>query len=604
MENKRIITTELDFDAIKVNIKEYLKGQDEFQDFDFEGSAMNILLDVLAYNTHYNALYTNMAVNESFIDSASKRSSVVSKAKELGYIPSSARCAEAIVNIVIETGTTGGDQTLELPKYTPFTTQLNKITYLFYTTETIIAYKTGTTFTFTNVKIKEGNPLVYSFTASNTQKYILPNINVDLNTVLVSVRENATSTFSKAYSSATSLLDVNSTSEVYFVKEIDGQLYELEFGNGVIGKALESGNVVQVEYMTCNTTVANGIRNFTYAGENEIGTVTVNTVVPAQNGSEVEDVDSIKWNAPRAYTAQNRCVTAEDYKSVIFALFPTAQAISVWGGEDNVPVSYGDVYISIKPKDKDALTQDEKNFILNDVLRDKKMVTIHPKLVDPIALRLDLDVAFYYNPRNTARTAGDLTSLVRNTIIDYNDSNLNRFNGVFKYSNLSSQIDNTEPSIVSNIVTVKLERDVEVIFNGTADYSFSIGNPIYNSGVPEEAVKSNAIRVQNTTEICYIDDVPTEGSDVGQLRLYYLNNNEKVLVKYVGTVTYSTGIISINDLVITDIVDSVWTFVFKPQSNDVVGRLNHIINIDEFMLTITPVIERDATSYRFTSSRN
>lgn len=601
MDNKRIPTTELDFDKIKANLKEYLKGQSQFQDYDFEGSSLSILLDILAYNTHYNALYTNLAVNESFLDSASKRSSVVSLAKELGYVPGSATCSQATINFTVNGAT---DDILQLPKFTPFQAKLNDITYNFYTTDNNYAYKNGTTHTFPNIVIKEGTPLTLQYVASDVSKYTIPNVNVDLKTLRVTVQENSTSTVYVTYTRAESIIDVNSTSTVYFIKELDDKTYEIEFGNGVVGKALESGNVVNLEYMTCNLDNPNGIKIFSYQGT-QLGTSSqVQTVIGSANGSDLEDVDIIKWNAPRAYSAQNRAVTLEDFKSIIYNYYPNAQAVNVWGGESMVPPKYGNVYISIKPKDKDNLTTAEKDYLLIDVLGPRKTVTIHPKIVDAEYIDIQLDVTFYYDPTLTTRSPADLANLVKNTVVDYNNVHLLRFDGIFKYSNLLRDIDDTEDSIVSNIVTVKLHRQVEPIYDEAPDYEINLGNPIYNSGVPEESIRSTGIYVLNTPNVCYIDDIPVQGSNIGNLRLFYFNGNVKTLVRYVGTVNYSTGYITISNLIITGLESAVWTLVIKPQSNDVVSSLNQIASISKTLLTVTPVIDKAANAYKFTSSRN
>ena len=608
MANNKIITTDLDFDNIKNNLKNYLRGQDTFKDYDFEGSGLNILLDVLAYNTHYEGLHSNMAVNESFLDSASKRNSVVSIAKELGYTPSSVRASQATINFSI-VNYTGPETLLELPKYTPFSTTIDKVTYRFYTTENYYAYRTTTTnqgeaFFFTNVVIKEGKPLSYKYIVSNTQRYIIPNTDVDLSTVRVTVQENSTSTAYEAFTLGDTILNVDSTSAVYFIKEIDNKLYELEFGNGVIGKALAAGNVVNIEYMTCNKDMANGARIFSYDGPDFAGQASVNFVIAASQGADIESIDSIKWNAPRYYTAQNRCITTDDYKSVIYKYYPGAEAVNVWGGEQNVPPTYGDVYVAVKPFGKDVLTQQEKDFLLNDVLQNRKALTMHVKMVDAEFIKVQLDVSFYYDKNKTARSPSDLAALVRATIADYNQSTLTKFDGVLKYSNLSTNIDETEPAIVSNIMTIKLHRTIEPAFNQAPDYVVNLINPIYNSGLPEESILSTGIYVKDTNNLCYIDDIPTEGSTIGKLRLFYFLDNVKTFVKYVGTVNYSSGLITINNLTITGTETGTFKLVIKPQSNDVTSARNQIVMIDETLINIKPILNTAADRYTFTSSRN
>jgi len=356
--------------------------------------------------------------------------------------------------------------------------------------------------------------------------------------------------------------------------------------------------------MTCNLAAPNGIKSFSYQGETLGTSVQVVTVDGATTGSDVEDIDIIKWNAPRAYTAQNRAVTLDDFKSIIFNYYPNAQSVNVWGGESTIPPTYGDVYISIKPKDKEILTTSEKNYILSTVLGPRKTVTIHPKLVDAEYINVALDVTVYYDPKLTVRSNFDIVNLVKNTVIDYNNVHLLRFDGIFKYSNLLRDIDDTEQSIVSSIVTIKLQRDIEPLFGETPNYVVNLANPIYNSGVPEESILTNGLNVFGQTNVCYIDDIPTQGSNIGQLRLFYLANNTKVLVKYVGTVNYESGIVSISGLTLTGTEGPTFTLIIKPQSNDVVSARNQIATISSSLLNVNALIDTKADNYKFTSSRN
>ena len=489
--NKNITTAELDFDAIKSNIKTFLKGQDAFKDYDFEGAGLSVLMDVLAYNTHYNALYTNLAVNESFLDSASKRSSVVSRAKEIGYIPHTASGATATVNIVVSsTNTTPAS--LILPAYSSFATTIDGQQYTFYNLEAVeTSLGNDNKYTFTNVTIKEGIPLTYKYTVADGVQYIIPNTDVDTSTLIVRVQDNATSSIYNSYINKEEILNLDGTSQVYFLKEIEGQLYELEFGNDTIGKALVNGNVVNLSYMTTSKAAANGARLFTYTGSTLLGgVVAITTTTPAFGGADIETIDSIRYNAPRAYSAQNRAVTVEDYKSIIFRLYPEAQSVNAWGGEDNVPPVYGKVFLSIKPSTTTALTDVQKKYIINELLKTKNVVSITPEIVDPQYINLEVNTTAYYNPRLTAKTESELQSLVVQTIKDYNTENLESFSGVFRFSNLSSKIDAAEDSIISNITTIKLHREVEVQYNTNANYTIYLGNPIYDSMVPEESLTS------------------------------------------------------------------------------------------------------------------
>ena len=336
MASKKINYTELDFDGIKYNLKQFLSGQATFKDYDFDGSGLSVLLDVLSYNTMYNGVYNNLSINEMFLDSARKRNSVVSISKELGYIPQSAICASAIVNITLRSATA---TTFLIPANTPFTTTVNGVTYTFYNDSDLTYNTPALSYTFQNVVLTEkSNILSYSYTVDTSTRYIIPNANTDLNTLTVSVQDSLSSSILTTFVKSNTIVDINSTSNVYWIKEIDDGLYELTFGNGILGKALTIGNVVNLNYCVSSLDAPNGAKLFTYSGTAVAGiTVSLVTVSAAAKGSSPEDIESIRFNAPRAYSSQNRGVTPNDYKSLIYANFPAAKSVSVWGGEDNIP---------------------------------------------------------------------------------------------------------------------------------------------------------------------------------------------------------------------------------------------------------------------------
>jgi hypothetical protein len=614
MANKNITTAELDFDAIKSNIKTYLKGQSTFADYDFEGAGLSVLLDILAYNTHYNALYTNLAVNESFLDSASKRSSVVSRAKEIGYVPHSSAAATATVNIVVS-GTTSSPATLTLPAYSSFSSTIDGANYTFYNTEAIVTSLSGSTYTFTDVQIKEGTPLTFKYSVADGVQYILPNTNVDLSTLKVRVQENSSSSNFETFINQEDIINLDGTSKVYFVKEIEGQLYELEFGNDTIGKALVSGNVVNLTYMTTNTIDANGARLFTYTGSTLLGgVVSVTTTTPAVGGDEIETIESIRYNAPRSYSAQNRAVTVEDYKTLIFRLYPEAETVNAWGGEDNVPASYGRIYLSIKPTTTAILTDSQKDFIIREILKQKNVVSITPIIVDPEYINLEINTAAYYNPRLTTKTETELKDLVINTIKNYNTENLQSFTGIFRQSNLAAQIDATEDSIISNITTIKLHREIEVQYNSNANYTIYLGNPIYNSGVPEQSITSTGFYIQGNENVMYLEDLPTLGTTNGILKMYYYIGDIKTYYRNFGTINYSTGTVTMNELEITGIDQTqsdIFELIIKPQSNDVVSIRNQLVTIPDNNINVSVILDKvsvgdpaGGANFQFTSSRN
>ena len=615
-DSKRIQVSELDFDQIKSNLKTYLRGQPEFTDYDFEGSGLSVLLDVLAYNTHYNALYQNFTVNEMFLDSAGKRNSVVSRAKELGYTPYSATCSEAIIDLTVS-NPTSFPSSLTLPKNASFITTVDNKTYTFYTTDAItIPYDAG--YKFTDVTIKEGTPVTFKYTAADGARYMVPNSNADMKTLVVRVQESAQSTVFHTYTRSDSILNITGSDRAYFVKEIENQLYELKFGDGFIGMELSNGNVVHLEYFVTNAASTNGAKQFTYTGPTLAGGTAIITLKSAAyKGADIESVASIKFNAPKAYTAQNRAVTADDYQSLIYNNFTAAQSVAVWGGEDNVPPVYGKTFICVKPQGADVLSIVQKNEIIKDILGSRNVVSITPEIIDPEYINIALTTTVYYNDRETPRSPSEISSLVSSTILDYNENDLQKFDGVFRFSKLSRLIDNTEPAIVNNISTILLHVSLAPRFNTYAEYIVNIINPIYTEHVAENAVSSHGFYIPNSTEIHYLQD-----DGIGNIQLFRHNNSELgmqagnttnhiVVNPTIGTVDYATGYIKIQNLNITALAESEFHLIIKPQSNDVVSAFHQIARIEPSRMTITAIPDttsngnlRAGQNYVFTSSRS
>jgi hypothetical protein len=619
MQNNKINVSELDFDLIKSNLKEFLKGQSQFTDYDFEGSSLSILLDLLAYNTHYSALYNNLAVNESFLDSASKRNSVVSLAKALGYVPDSAQGAVATITLVVSNTTTNQD-ILNLPKYTQFSTTVDGQNYIFYTMEDYSARRNtnNNTYTFSEIKIKEGFPLTFKYQVTDGQKYILPNADVDLSTLTVRVQATATSSLFETWNRNEDLLNIDSSSKVFFVKEIENEFYELEFGNGVIGKALQNGNVVNIEYMTCNKDLPNGARSFTFQGANLFGgTVsTPITTIAAEGGVDKEDIDTIRFNAPRAYAAQNRAVSVNDYKNIILTEYSEAESVSVWGGEDNVPPVYGKVFVSIKPKTTDTLSQTQKDFIKNTILKPKNVVSITPEIVDPSYVEVEVNTTVYYDPKVTNKGENDIRNLVIDSIKDYANNYLESFGGVLRYSKFTSTVDDTDPSIVSNITTIKLHRLIEPKYNVPSQYKIELGNPIHCSGYPEESILSNGFYVDDYDFLVYTDDLPTD-TETGVMRLFYYDSNldKQYLSKNgqstIGFINYTTGSIELNNLNVIGLEGQIFELVIKPESNDVISVRNQLLKMPDDKITVNIIVDKIASgdaagnaNYVFTTSRS
>lgn len=613
IDSKRIQVSELDFDQIKSNLKNFLKGQSQFSDYNFEGSGLSVLLDVLAYNTHYNALYTNLAVNEMFLDSASKRASVVSIAKTLGYTPSSVRSARAKINMAV-TNPNQSPATLTLPKYSPFSTIISGSNYTFYTLSEYTIIPVNGAYTFTNIDLVEGTPLEFQYTVATGQQYIIPNQFADISTLNVRVQESASSDTFTTFTAATSVVQLASDSNVYFIKEIDGGLYEIIFGDSIISSGLTNGNVVYLDYFVSGGIVGNGARQFTYNGISLIGgSPLITTIDIGAGGVDIETIDSIKYNAPRLYAAQNRAVTPDDYKALIYAAYNYIQSVSVWGGEDNTPPVYGKTFICAKPYNANKLTQQQKTDILTTLLASRSVVSITPEIVDPEFLNIALDVTVYFNDRKTIRTASEIASIVTTTILNYDDSKLQRFDGVFRFSELSRLIDTAEPAIVSNITTVLMRRKVSPRYNVSAEYTLNMINPILSSGVAEEAVSSTGFYVYGSEEIHYLED-----DGLGNVRLFYnvASNSATGSTKFIvnpsiGTVDYANGLINIKNLNITGLADIDWEITIKPQSNDIVSAYTQIAEIARDHLTVIAIADKTANgdlrggkNYTFTSSRN
>jgi hypothetical protein len=607
--NKKINVTTLDFDDIKKNLKTFLSGQSEFQDYDFEGSAMAVLLDVLAYNTHYNALYNNLAINEMFLDSARKRNSVVSLSKMLGYSPRSATCAKATITLTVSAPGSGAN-TLTLPAYTPFTTTIDGASYTFYTTGSVVATSSTGVFTFSNLVITEGTPLTFNITVGTNTRYIIPNSEIDLNTLTVRVQESASSSVYTTFTKAETLIGVDSATKCFWVKEIDEGLYELTFGDGNLGRSLDTGNIVHLNYFVSSLDAPNKARQFTYGGGTLISgaAMSITTTGIAANGAAAEDIDSIRFNAPRMYASQNRAVTPDDYKAIVYSQFSDASSVTCWGGEDNNPPVYGKVYICVKPKDADKLTTTQKAALVATILDQRNVVSVQPIIVDPEYINIALTVTVYYNEQATSKTASEIAAGVTNTINAYNANDLSRFDGVFRYSKLSKLIDNSDQAITNNITTVLLRRELNVRYNTSAQYILNMINPIWSSGQPEESFRSTGFYVAGSDELHYLDD-----DGVAHVRLFRFGpNGIKIIVNpTIGNIDYAKGVVDIKNLHITALADIDLEISIRPLSNDVVSALTQIAQIAKDHLKVTALPDPTASgdlrggyNYTFTPSRS
>lgn len=600
MAGNKITTTELDFDNIKTNLKTFLQSQSEFSDYNFDGSGLSVLLDILAYNTHYNALYTNLAINEMFLDSASKRDSIISIANNYGYLPKSRRCATAQISMTVPVGSSTS-QTLLIPKYTSFIASSSGVEYVFYTRDDVIAGKIGSNYIFNTFTLHEGTPVIEKFNTVESVEYVLQNNNIDTSTIRIYVQPSVTTLEVETYVHAESIIKLTDTSKVFFVRELEDGKYEVRFGKNNLGFEPEVGSVVTIEYMVTNGEESNGMKLFSYNGSSLSGVPTITLVSQAINGAEAESDDEIRYNVSRKFRTQNRAVTAEDYIDIIKTNYSDIDSISCWSGDESTPPQYGKVFISIKPISGPFLIPSEKSYITEIVLKPRAVIGVYPEIVDPIYNRLEINTTVYYSPNETNKTASDLTDIARTAIIDHNNANLKKFDGILRYSRFISDIDNSDAGIKSNITTIKIRRTVDVIFDNYAKYVVELNNPIYDSGVPEEAVITNGFFIDNTETIHYIDD-----DGLGKLRLFYYNADtyQKVFVNSnIGSLNYDAGMITVENIRIVGTVESNLEFIVKPHSNDIVSKQNQIVLIDEDHLIVNAVRETNTSNRPFTYSR-
>ena len=577
--------TDLDFDDIKNNLKTFLSRQTEFTDYDFEGSGMNILLDILAYNTHYSAFHANMLANEMFLDSAQTRSAVVSHAKHVGYTPRSARASTARVNITVNNVT--GVSTLTMNKGATLTTSVDDTTYQFVVNQATSITPTNGVFTFTSVPIYEGTLVTERYTANTSdadQRFIINNINADTTTLKVTVQNSSSDTTTNTYTLNTSLTDVTSTSRVYFLQEVEDQKFEVFFGDDVFGKAIENGNIVTLEYIVCNTDEANGASSFSFSGTiGGFSNITVTTAANASGGALPETVKSIKFNAPRRYSSQNRAVTSADYKAIVQDVYANVQSIQVWGGEDNNPPTYGRVFIAIKPTSGVTLTNSVKQSIVTS-LGDYAIGSIIPVIVDANITYLVPEVYVKYDSKITSKTDTDIESVVLSSITDFNTSQLQQFGKMFRYSKFISTIDNSDSSILSNITRLKMYQYFTPNTSGTNTYTIDFNNGLYHPHTGHTSILETTGFNTNdgSGREYFLDD---DGS--GNVRLiYYVGGTKTVQNSAQGTINYTTGQIVINNIYITAVsnVDGATSTKIRiktqPSSNDIVPVRQQLLEID------------------------
>ena len=609
--------SQLDFDGIKDNLKTFLSQQDEFIDYDFEGSGMNILLDTLAYNTHYLAYNANMLANEMYLDSADQRTSVVSLAKQVGYTPRSASASQATIDVVVNDGS---GSSITMSRGTKFTTTVDGTNYSFVNNADISVSPSDGVYKFSNLVIYEGTYLNYKYTANTTdteQRFVIPNDNVDTTTLTVKVQESSTDSTTNTYTLASGITNLDSSSKVYFLQEIENGRFEVYFGDGVLGQSVADGNIVILDYITCNRDEPNGATSFTLSGTvGGFANVTITTVGNAAGGNDPETIKSIKYNAPRDYSAQDRAVTADDYKVLVKSLYANAQSVQVYGGEDAAVPDYGKVYISIKAKSGSNLTEVTKVSLVRS-LKSFAVASVTPVIIDPETTFITLTTTFKYDSSLTTKDISTLQTNVSDAISLYNTDTLENFTGMFRYSAVGQVIDGADTSILSNITKIKMYKYITPTLNSGLKYTLSFNNAFYNphSGHNASAggiVSSTGFKISgDDTNEHFLDD-----DGAGNVRTYYLSGTTRIYTdSSYGTIDYTTGEIILTSANITSVsnVDGATSTQVRvtvtPSSNDIVPVRNQVLSIDTANSSITGSVDtiesgssQAGTSYTTTSS--
>ena len=594
--------TDLDFDQIKTSLKDYLRANSNFTDYDFEGSNLSSIIDVLAYNTYINSYNANMISNEVFIDSATLRENVVALARNIGYTPRSRTSAKAIVSFFVDTsGFTTKPITLTLKKGIVSTSAatFGSESYSFSIPSDITVPVIDGIATFGDVEIYEGSFLTSNFTVTAQNpappvRYILDNPHIDTSTLEVAVRDTEASTTSKKFVFSDTLIEVTDTSRVYFIQEVDDQRYELIFGDGVFGEKLESLNYIDVSYITTNGASGNGVSSFSFNGRvvdnnNNLvstGISVITTVSDSIGGKEVESVDSVKRFAPKIYSTFNRAVTAGDYEALIPKIYPEAESVSVFGGEELSPPQYGKVFITIKPFYGPFVPDSIKNN-LKTQLRKYSVAGIICEIQDLKYLYVETDVNAYYNP-NLAPDANAVKTVVTNNITKYSDSSeMNKYGAKFKYSKFQGIVDNSHDAITSNITKVEIRRDMKPALNQSAEYELCFGNQFYIKRMDGYNIKSSGFNVFGSSNTVYLGDLPAANGKTGSLFFFRLQgvNSPVIVSNNVGTIDYERGEILLKAVNITGTSKKVQDIPIIevsacPQSNDVIGLQDLYLQLD------------------------
>lgn len=524
----KLKVTELDFDTIKTNLRAFLKSQSEFSDYNFEGSGLSVLLDVLAYNTHYMGYYMNMIANEMFIDTALTRQSVVSHAKLLGYTPRSRVASQATINVSFQEVSGGSNSALTLPRFTRFVSESKDgSSYIFVNTDQKVVSKEDGYFNFYNVQLKEGQPLGYTFTydsQTNTKQiFELPDVGIDTTTILVQVQRSAATSNLETFTLAEDATTVSSTSPVYYLEENRNGKYQIYFGDDIIGKSLTDGNIVIVSYIVTSGDLANGIRTFKLQNTVLAGVVpTIELVSESSSGRTEETIEEIKFNAPKAFIAQNRAVTKNDYVNMINKKYPYFDSVVVWGGEEQEPPVYGKIYFSAKPRGNYEISESEVEYVKQSVIQPMSMLTVTPEYIAADYNYMNFVVDVIYDPRKTTKTAGEIKTLVYNAILDFSEANLNAFNSSFKVSRLIRAVDDADSSIENNSLKIVLEKRFRPALGVPSSYRLNYGIPIKKGTNLDKVFSSPSFTHYDgvgTLRTCFIEEVPQSFTGIDEIQV-------------------------------------------------------------------------------------
>jgi hypothetical protein len=595
MASNKLTVSDLDFDSIKTNLKTFLQSQAEFQDYNFEGSGFSILLDLLAYNTHYLGFNANMLANEMYLDSADIRKNIISLAKMLGYTPTSAKAPSASIDILLNNAS---GASVTMAKGTVFTSSIDGTSYQFVTNAAHTITPSSGVYRFSSIPVYEGTLTTFKYTVNTSdpdQRFIIPSANADTSTLKVQVQNSSGDTTTSTYTLATGITSLDSTSRVYFLQEVEDGKFEVYFGDGVIGKSLSDGNIVILEYVVTNKTEANGASTFALSGSIEtFSDVSITTVSNAQGGSEPQSKESIRYNAPLQYSAQDRAVTTSDYETKVLELYPNAQSVSAWGGEDDETPVYGVVKIAVKAASGSTLTDTTKQSIITQLKR-FNVASVRPEIVDPETTSIILTSTVKYDEKSTTKTADTLKSEITTAISNYNTDTLQKFDGVFRHSKVIGLIDDTDTSILSNVTSLLVRKTFTPTLSASTRYDLYFRNGIFNPHTGHKSGTGGVITTSgfkvtgDTTNVYYLDD---DGS--GNIRRYYFVGSVRTYVNNTqGTVDYTTGQITINSLDIASIenirgsASSVIEVTVEPASYDIVPVRDQILDIDTANSTIT-----------------